>query len=154
SRFEKVRRSAVTGSPPSEATRTCRSGARERNWCGPVKSSWVTPSYTGTTTLIVCDIAVLLEDKLRPRLVDRKVLLPYHAAMRTIGFYVAPGFQMLDLAGPAGAFEAANEHLETPGYRLRVLAADKGAVTSSLGVAMTAASLHDAVLDTLVITGG
>src|SRR2546422_6458363 len=57
SRFEKVRRSAVTGSPPSEATRTCRSGVRDRNWCGPVKSSWVTPSYTGTTTLIGCDIA-------------------------------------------------------------------------------------------------
>src|SRR5256712_1892722 len=74
--------------------------------------------------------------------------------MRTIGFHVAPGFQMLDLAGPAGAFEAANDHLESPAYRLHVLAADKGAVTSSLGVAITAASLNDAVLDTLVVTGG
>ena len=74
--------------------------------------------------------------------------------MRTVGFYVAPGFQMLDLAGPAGAFEAANDHLESPAYRLHVLAADKGAVTSSLGVAITAASLDDAVLDTLVVTGG
>src|SRR5216683_1100387 len=74
--------------------------------------------------------------------------------MGTIGFYVAPGFQMLDLAGPAGAFEAANDHLESPAYRLHVLAADKGAVTSSLGVAITAASLDDAVLDTLVVTGG
>src|SRR5258708_27185291 len=74
--------------------------------------------------------------------------------MRTIGFYVAPGFQMLDLAGPAGAFEAANDHLESPAYRLHVLAADKGAVTSSLGVAITAASLEDAVIDTLVVTRG
>src|SRR5437660_5395592 len=74
--------------------------------------------------------------------------------MRTIGFHVAPGFQMLDLAGPAGAFEAANDHLESPAYRLHVLAADKGAVTSSLGVAITAASLDDVVLDTLVVTGG
>src|SRR5258708_2363460 len=74
--------------------------------------------------------------------------------MRTIGFFVAPGFQMLALAGPAGAFEAANDHLESPAYRLHVLAADKGAVTSSLGVAITAASLDDAVLDTLVVTGG
>jgi transcriptional regulator GlxA family with amidase domain len=31
--------------------------------------------------------------------------------MKTIGFYVSPGFQMLDLAGPAGAFEAANREL-------------------------------------------
>src|SRR5947209_12060400 len=74
--------------------------------------------------------------------------------MRAVGFYVAPGFQMLDLAGPAGAFEAANDRLESPAYRLHDLAADKGAVTSSLGVAITAASLDDAVLDTLVVTGG
>jgi hypothetical protein len=31
--------------------------------------------------------------------------------MRTIGFFVSPGFLMLDLAGPAGAFEAANREL-------------------------------------------
>ena len=34
--------------------------------------------------------------------------------MKTIGFYVSPGFQMLDLAGPAGAFEAANRELGCP----------------------------------------
>ena len=39
SRFENVRRSAVIARPPNEATRTCTSGVRERNWCGPVKSS-------------------------------------------------------------------------------------------------------------------
>ena len=48
----------MTDRPSSEATRTCTSGVRERNWCGPVKSSWVTPSYTGTTTLIVCAIVL------------------------------------------------------------------------------------------------
>src|SRR6266478_7321760 len=60
SRFEKVR-SAVTGSPPKEATRTFRSGVRERNWCGPVKSSWVTPLYSlGLETVAAClDEAVL-----------------------------------------------------------------------------------------------
>jgi transcriptional regulator GlxA family with amidase domain len=42
--------------------------------------------------------------------------------MNTIGFYVSPGFQMLDLAGPAAAFEAANDQLESPAYRVRVLA--------------------------------
>jgi transcriptional regulator GlxA family with amidase domain len=74
--------------------------------------------------------------------------------MKAIGFYVSPGFQMLDLAGPAGAFEAANDQLETPAYRLHVLAASKDAVTSTLGVAITAAPLDDALLDTLVVTGG
>jgi len=61
---------------------------------------------------------------------------------------------MLDLAGPAGAFEAANDQLENPVYRVHILAADKGAVTSSLGIATAAASLDDAVLDTLVVVGG
>jgi transcriptional regulator GlxA family with amidase domain len=74
--------------------------------------------------------------------------------MHTIGFYVSPGFQMLDLAGPAGAFEAANGQLESPGYRVHVLAADAGSVTNSLGMATAAAPLDDAVLDTLLVIGG
>src|SRR6476659_6175043 len=74
--------------------------------------------------------------------------------MHTIGFYVSPCFQMLDLAGPAAAFEAANGELGSPAYRIQILAADAGAVTNSLGMATAAASLDDAVLDTLVVIGG
>ena len=74
--------------------------------------------------------------------------------MHTIGFYVSPGFQLLDFAGPSGAFEAANNELESPVYRVSVLAADEGAVTNSLGIAIAAASLDDAVLDTLIVIGG
>src|SRR5258707_13588975 len=74
--------------------------------------------------------------------------------MHTIRFYVSPCFQMLDLAGPAGAFEAANDELGSPAYRIHILAADAGAVTNSLGMAAAAASLDDAVLDTLVVVGG
>jgi transcriptional regulator GlxA family with amidase domain len=59
--------------------------------------------------------------------------------MRTIGFYVSQGFQMLDLAGPAAAFEAANSELGSLAYRIRMLAADEGAVTNSLGMATAAA---------------
>jgi transcriptional regulator GlxA family with amidase domain len=74
--------------------------------------------------------------------------------MKTIGFYVSSGFQMLDLAGPAGAFEAANSQRKGQAYRFRVLAADEGVVTNSLGMATAAACLDDAVLDTLVVIGG
>lgn len=74
--------------------------------------------------------------------------------MHKIGFYVSPGFQMLDLAGPAGAFEAANRQLGTPAYRIQMLAADEGVVTSSLGLATPAVSLDKAELDTLVVIGG
>src|SRR5258708_21364507 len=74
--------------------------------------------------------------------------------MHAIGFFVSPGFQILDLAGPAGAFEAANGELGSPSYRIHVLAADEGAVTNSLGMATAATSLDHALLDTLVVIGG
>jgi len=74
--------------------------------------------------------------------------------MNTIGFMLSPGFQLLDFAGPASAFEAANDQLENPAYRLSVLAADEGTVTNSLGIATAAASLNNAGLDTLVVVGG
>ena len=66
--------------------------------------------------------------------------------MNTIGFLLSPGFQLLDFAGPASAFEAANDQLENPAYRLSVLAADEGTVTNSLGIATAAASLNNAAL--------
>ena len=62
--------------------------------------------------------------------------------MKTIGFYVSPGFQMLDLAGPAAAFEAANRELGRPAYRITVLAAKADAVTNSLGMTIAAASVE------------
>jgi transcriptional regulator GlxA family with amidase domain len=74
--------------------------------------------------------------------------------MRSIGFYISRGFQMLDLAGPASAFEAANDQLEGNAYRVLVVAAAEGAVRNSLGMATAASLLDDAVLDTLVIIGG
>ena len=74
--------------------------------------------------------------------------------MKTIGFYVSPGFQMLDLAGPAGAFEAASREFGGPAYRVTVLAADAGAVTNSLGMTIAAAPVDEAVPDTLMVVGG
>lgn len=74
--------------------------------------------------------------------------------MKTIGFYVSRGFQMLDLAGPAGAFEAANRELGRAVYRIAVLGTQAGGVTSSLGMTIAAASLDEAVPDTLMVVGG
>lgn len=61
---------------------------------------------------------------------------------------------MLDLAGPAGVFEAANRVLGSSVYQIHVVSADAGAVENSLGMATIAASLDDVVLDTLVVAGG
>src|SRR5258708_5285504 len=74
--------------------------------------------------------------------------------MKTIGFYVPPGFQMLARGGPGGALEEEKDVRERAAYRIRVLAADADAVTNSLGIAISAGSLDDAVLDTLVVVGG
>jgi hypothetical protein len=42
---------------------------------------------------------------------------------------------MLDLAGPAAAFEAANGEIGHPAYRVHIVAADEGVVTNSRSVA-------------------
>jgi transcriptional regulator GlxA family with amidase domain len=93
-------------------------------------------------------------DKLQPKGYDLKVKHPYYSAMHSIGFYISPGFQMLDLAGPASAFEAANEQLGGRAYRVQVVGAVEGVVANSLGMATDASSLDHAVLDTLVVIGG
>ena len=73
---------------------------------------------------------------------------------RAIGFLIFPNFQILDAAGPIGAFEIA-ERFSPGAYQLVVLAAEMGLVASSSGAAMHAAGLADAPrLDTLIIAGG
>src|SRR6185312_2857636 len=73
---------------------------------------------------------------------------------RTIGVLVFEGFQILDAAGPIGAFEIAGRYVDDA-YDIRLLAADAGPVRSSSGVTMTAEALADAgPLDTLVVAGG
>jgi len=73
---------------------------------------------------------------------------------RAIAFVIFPDFQIIDAAGPLGAFEIAGRY--RPGtYDLSVRAATPGVVASSSGARMTAAPLGDpASLDTLVVVGG
>ncbi|CAN5858728.1 GlxA family transcriptional regulator [soil metagenome] len=71
---------------------------------------------------------------------------------RKIGFLIFPGFQLLDAAGPLGAFEIAGRYV--PGaYSLKIMAAEPGLVMSSAGASMGAEAL-DEDLDTLVVAGG
>ena len=72
---------------------------------------------------------------------------------RAIAFLIFPGFQIIDAAGPIGAFEIAGRY-GAGAYALRVIAADAGLVRSSSGVAMTAEAFDAAPIDTLVIAGG
>jgi transcriptional regulator GlxA family with amidase domain len=74
--------------------------------------------------------------------------------MRMIGIIIHPGFQLLDVAGPAAAFELA-EHYQPGSYRLEMLAPSGGEVESSSGMRLSARPLSDArPLDTAVVSGG
>ena len=81
--------------------------------------------------------------------------VPLKSAMpRSLALVIFPRFQIIDAAGPLGAFEIANRYC--PGaYDITVRGATPGAVASSAGAGMTAAPLGDpSRLDTLMVAGG
>src|SRR5688572_2701555 len=76
---------------------------------------------------------------------------------RTIAVVLHPGFQLLDAAGPASAFEIASRF--RPGaYALSVLAPRAGLVggqvESSCGLQMAAGRLRRGSFDTILVSGG
>ncbi len=73
---------------------------------------------------------------------------------RAIAFVIFPDFQIIDAAGPIGAFEIAGRYC--PGtYEISVRASRPGEVASSSGVRMCAGPLGEpAAVDTLVVVGG
>jgi transcriptional regulator GlxA family with amidase domain len=73
---------------------------------------------------------------------------------RRIAVILFPGFQIIDAAGPIGAFEIASRFADGA-YALDVRAATPGEVVSSSGARMTAGPLGDAeTLDTVIVAGG
>ncbi|HET9159962.1 MAG TPA: GlxA family transcriptional regulator [Caulobacteraceae bacterium] len=73
----------------------------------------------------------------------------------TIGFLIYPGFQLLDAAGPIGAFEMPMRTNDPAPYALKVLAKEAGLVRSSAGVGLPAEAMDESgPLDTLVVAGG
>ena len=72
---------------------------------------------------------------------------------RFIGVLIHPGFQLLDAAGPIGAFTAANR-FAPDAYAVSVLALKPGPVASHSGAVMHAARLPEAAVDTLIVAGG
>jgi len=74
--------------------------------------------------------------------------------LHTIGFYLADGFQLLDLAGPAAAFENAQAQLGFSAYRMVTLSERGGAVRNSLGMVCDTEPLGAIAVDTLMVIGG
>lgn len=74
--------------------------------------------------------------------------------MHTVGFFVYPGHQILDLAGPFAAFETVAKVAGRPLYKLEVLSRSGGLVPGSGGVPVTTLAAGDANVNTLIISGG
>jgi len=74
---------------------------------------------------------------------------------KLIAFLIFPDFQLLDAAGPIGAFEMPMRGMSPPPYELKIIARAPGLVTSSSGAIMLAEAFPDpAGIDTLIIAGG
>ncbi len=94
-------------------------------------------------------------DNLRWRVPVSNAIVPAFPAMtRRIAFILFPGFQIIDAAGPIGAFEIAARF--SPGaYSLDFRAPEPGEIESSSGARMIAGPLGavDGV-DTVIVVGG
>jgi transcriptional regulator GlxA family with amidase domain len=80
--------------------------------------------------------------------------------LHIIAFLAYPGFQLLDVVGPAAVFDEANHVLvrqnAAPFYRVEILSAAGGAVTSSSGIQVQTralARLSPSAVGTLLISG-
>lgn len=77
----------------------------------------------------------------------------YPAMTRTIGFFVCPGHQLLDLSGPLCAFQMAARY-GGAAYAPRVLSAASGTIVGNAGVEVGTEAADSAALDTLIVAGG
>jgi transcriptional regulator GlxA family with amidase domain len=79
---------------------------------------------------------------------------PFQPKPRTVLVVLFPGFQIIDAAGPVGAFEIASRH--APGaYAIRTAASVAGLVPSSSGVPIPAEALSGRTkVDTFIVVGG
>lgn len=72
---------------------------------------------------------------------------------RSVLIVLFPGFQIIDAAGPIGAFEVASRF--APGaYVIRTVASKAGLVPSSAGIGMPAEPIGRAQVDTFIVVGG
>lgn len=76
------------------------------------------------------------------------------AIMHTIGFFVYPGHQILDLAGPFGAFESAGRVMGHPFYALEIVSCTGGLVQGSGGLPVATSPAQKAEVQTLLVVGG
>lgn len=72
----------------------------------------------------------------------------------TIGCYIPPDHQLLDLAGPLDAFDAANKTAGKQLYAWRFLSKTGGVMTSCTGLRIETTPADDTGCETLLVIGG
>jgi transcriptional regulator GlxA family with amidase domain len=75
----------------------------------------------------------------------------------SIALIAFDGFQLLDLAGPAAVFGAANDRLGKEAYSIKYIAVEAPAVRSGCGLSIIASGLADVSpesIDSILISGG
>jgi transcriptional regulator GlxA family with amidase domain len=72
----------------------------------------------------------------------------------TIGYYIPPNHQLLDLAGPLDAFDAANVAAGRQLYEWHFLSKSGGIITSGTGLRIETIPADNAVRGTLLVIGG
>ena len=84
----------------------------------------------------------------------------YFLPMHRVAFVIFPGFELLDMAGPAAVFDGANHVLaesgKAPYYAVDIISAEGGPITSSSGVAVQSARRSTSTtkrVDTLLVAG-
>jgi transcriptional regulator GlxA family with amidase domain len=73
--------------------------------------------------------------------------------MRSIGFVIAPGFQMMSFAA-LSVFEFANLTSTEALYDVRLVSETGGQLCSSLGIPVQTHAFDDRIFDTLIVSGG
>jgi transcriptional regulator GlxA family with amidase domain len=77
--------------------------------------------------------------------------------LRNVALLVFDGIQVLDVTGPAAVFAAANDAAGSPFYRIHILSAQGGPITSNSGIVLhteALSSLAADAADTVLIAGG
>ncbi|MGY4395529.1 transcriptional regulator GlxA family with amidase domain [Sphingomonas sp. UYAg733] len=76
------------------------------------------------------------------------------AMTHVVGFYLHPGYQLLDLAGPLDALAAANEAANAPLYGFSFLSCAGGIITGNAGTSVETTRAHLSTCGTLMVVGG
>lgn len=74
--------------------------------------------------------------------------------MHRVGFFICPGHEVLDLAGPLGAFKMVQTVVGRETYELHVISENGGPVCGSTGLPIETKPYKNIVADTVLFIGG